>query len=133
MRLLILGGHPHRTEVADSTPQDPSAQLEQLRRNSLIGPTDLKTAPKRTIPDRKMPSTAAAVTEEALNLPQISEDGESSAQDIEAPQSQPSSNATEMNATKAALGEYSFGAAGSSSEGEPILSSTEQAMESATS
>lgn len=51
--------------------QDPNAQLEQLRRNSLLGPNDLKLPAKKNIPDRKMPSTAASIPEEALGHPHV--------------------------------------------------------------
>lgn len=34
--------------------QDPNVQLEQLRKNSLMGPGDLEASGKRVIPDRQM-------------------------------------------------------------------------------
>jgi hypothetical protein len=43
--------------------KDPNVQLEQLRRNSLLA-SDLKIAPRKSIPDRKMPGTAVPVLEE---------------------------------------------------------------------
>ena len=43
--------------------KDPNAQLEQLRRNSLLA-SDLKLPSRTAIPDRKMPGTAASVPEE---------------------------------------------------------------------
>ena len=46
--------------------KDPNLQLEQLRRNSLLGPSDLKLPSRKIIPDRKMPGTVASVPEEAL-------------------------------------------------------------------
>ena len=49
--------------------KDPTIQLEQLRRNSLLGPSDLKLPSRKSIPDRKMPGTVASVPEEALAEP----------------------------------------------------------------
>lgn len=40
-------------------------QLEQLRRNSLLA-SDLKLPARKSIPDRKMPGTAASVPEETV-------------------------------------------------------------------
>lgn len=57
-----------------SDEQDPTAQLEQLRRNSLIGPSDLKLPAKRIVPDRKMVGSSAPV------VPQ--QDSESSAAQV---------------------------------------------------
>lgn len=45
-------------------------QLEQLRRSSLIGPSDLKM-PERKLTKRAMPSTAVTISEEALNHPHV--------------------------------------------------------------
>ena len=45
--------------------QDPSAQLEQLRRNSLIGPS--QSTPEKQLPNRKMVSTSAPIPEETLD------------------------------------------------------------------
>ena len=59
------GELPPAEGVPDQADWDPSEQLEQLRRNSLIGPNDLQLPSKRSIPDRKMPSTAGAIPEEA--------------------------------------------------------------------
>lgn len=46
--------------AANTTHQDPSAQLEQLRRNSLLTLGDLKLPEKTTIPDRQMPGAVPA-------------------------------------------------------------------------
>lgn len=58
-------GVPHQ---ADWNAQE---QLEQLRRNSLIGPNDLKMPSKKNIPKRDMPSSSAPVMERALNHPHV--------------------------------------------------------------
>jgi len=49
--------------------QNPDEQLEQLRRNSLMGPGDLKMSPKKDIPKRRMPSSSATIPEEAVAQP----------------------------------------------------------------
>lgn len=49
--------------------QDPSAQLEHLRRSSLMGPGDLKLPQKKVIPMRTMPESAATVVPEATGHP----------------------------------------------------------------
>lgn len=47
--------------------QNPNDQLEQLRRNSLLGPGDLKLPDrKKSIPNRTMPSSSAPIPEEEL-------------------------------------------------------------------
>lgn len=46
-------------------------QLEQLRRNSLIGPADLKLPERKRIPMRDMPPSAAPIPEEALAHPHV--------------------------------------------------------------
>ena len=48
--------------------QDPSTQLEQLRRNSLIAPGDLNLPERKqkTIPDRGMPASSTSIPEEAV-------------------------------------------------------------------
>ena len=61
------GDLPGAEGVPDQADWDPNAQLEQLRRNSLLGPSDLKLTSRKSIPDRKMPMPmAAAVPEEAV-------------------------------------------------------------------
>lgn len=51
--------------AANATHQDPTAQLEQLRRNSLLSLGDLQLPEKSKIPNREMPGTAQAASEEA--------------------------------------------------------------------
>lgn len=59
--------------------KDPTAQLEQLRRSSLIGPGDLKM-PERKLSQRQMPESSASISHSASNqsnIPDtIGEDGE---------------------------------------------------------
>jgi hypothetical protein len=50
---------------ADISAKDPNVQLENLRRNSLLA-SDLKLPARKSIPDRKMPGTAAPVPEGAI-------------------------------------------------------------------
>lgn len=55
---LVLFCEAHT--AANTQHQDPSAQLEQLRRNSLLTLGELKLPEKTTIPDRQMPGEAQA-------------------------------------------------------------------------
>ncbi|KAK4508347.1 hypothetical protein PRZ48_002085 [Zasmidium cellare] len=64
------GELPPAEGVPDQADWDPSAQLEELRRNSLIGPGDLKL-PEKRLSKRQMPSTAVRITEGALNHPHV--------------------------------------------------------------
>lgn len=64
------GDLPGAEGVPDQADWDPNAQLEQLRRNSLLGPSDLKLPSRKSIPDRKMPMPMpmTAAVPEALPL-----------------------------------------------------------------
>jgi glycogenin glucosyltransferase len=65
------GDLPGADGVPDQADWDPTRQLEELRRNSLIGPNDLKL-PDRQLSNREMPSTAVPVIpEEVLNQPHV--------------------------------------------------------------
>ncbi|CAK4028414.1 glycosyltransferase family 8 [Lecanosticta acicola] len=64
------GELPAAAGVPDQADWDPNAQLEALRRNSLIGPDDLKV-PGKKLSKRKMPSSAAAIPEHALSHPHV--------------------------------------------------------------
>jgi len=62
-------GMPAAEGVPDQADWDPDAQLESLRRHSLIGPSDLHLPNQKPIPERKMPSSAAPVDPEATGHP----------------------------------------------------------------
>ena len=62
-------GMPAAEGVPDQADWDPDAQLESLRRHSLIGPSDLHLPNKKPIPERQMPSSAAPVDPEASGHP----------------------------------------------------------------
>jgi hypothetical protein len=49
--------------------QDPNAQLESLRRHSLIGPSDLQLPNQKSIPQREMPTSSARVDPGTLGHP----------------------------------------------------------------
>jgi glycogenin len=57
--------------LIDGSLQDPDAQLEQLRRNSVLGPGDLKLPDKKHLPRRDMPQHSAPIPEEALAHPHV--------------------------------------------------------------
>ncbi|EME48507.1 glycosyltransferase family 8 protein [Dothistroma septosporum NZE10] len=63
-----VGDLPGAEGVPEQADWDPSTQLEQLRRSSLMGPSDLKM-PGRRLSKRDMPSSAAPITEGTLNHP----------------------------------------------------------------
>ena len=113
--------HLWSLKLLTSHPQDPEAQLEQLRRNSLIGPGDLKLPPKKPIPERAMPSTSAPVPDETAKDPQDTTDKDSGAL----------LDATEKNAAKVAptFNEPMFGAPSLTGEKESVLSPTAQPRE----
>ncbi|KAK5136359.1 hypothetical protein LTR08_003485 [Meristemomyces frigidus] len=62
------GEMPGAEGVPEQGDWDPSTQLEQLRRNSLLGPGDLKlpARKRKVIPDRRMPASSARIAEEVL-------------------------------------------------------------------
>jgi glycogenin glucosyltransferase len=62
-------GMPAAEGVPDQADWDPDAQLESLRRHSLIGPSDLHLPNQKHIPERQMPSSAAPVDPEATGHP----------------------------------------------------------------
>lgn len=69
-----LGGiddMPSAEGVPDQADWNATEQLEVLRRNSLLGPNDLKMPAKKNIPRRDMPPSSAPVTEKALNHPHV--------------------------------------------------------------
>ncbi|KAK3697668.1 glycogenin glucosyltransferase [Vermiconidia calcicola] len=71
---------PGAKGVPDQADWDPSAQLEQLRRASLVGPGELKMPDRKALPERKMVSTAGPVMEEAPKEPHRPMSGRSSPQ-----------------------------------------------------
>ena len=80
-----------------------------------------------------MPGTAAPVPEEASNNSTVSAVAGSSHGLFKDPEYQTSQNATEMNNFKEMNSGPSLGAAVTSADQEPVVTSTEQAMESAAS
>lgn len=62
-------GMPAAEGVPDQADWDPDAQLESLRRHSLIGPSDLHLPNQKHIPERQMPSSAAPVDPESTGHP----------------------------------------------------------------
>jgi glycogenin glucosyltransferase len=62
-------GMPAAEGVPDQADWDPDAQLESLRRHSLIGPSDLHLPNQKHIPERQMPSSAAPVDPETTGHP----------------------------------------------------------------
>jgi len=62
---------PPADGVPNQADWNPEMQLEQLRRNSLIGPADLKLPERKRIPMRDMPPSAAPIPEEALAHPHV--------------------------------------------------------------
>ncbi|SMR52648.1 unnamed protein product [Zymoseptoria tritici ST99CH_1E4] len=78
-RRSTFWGNEHNAEedlpgadgVPDQADWDPQVQLEQLRRNSLIGPNDLKM-PAHKLSNRAMPTTAATtIPENVFNHPHV--------------------------------------------------------------
>lgn len=98
--------------------QDPTAQLEQLRRNSLIGPSDLKLPAKRAVPDRKMVGSSAP--------PVWEQDGPPSAAQTAPDGLAMGGTATEASG-KVVFAEPGFGKDGDVKKVEDLLSPTETA------
>jgi hypothetical protein len=106
-----------------NTIQDPTAQLEQLRRNSLIGSSDLKLPGKKVVPNREMVRTSAPLAEEVLAQSHVPTTG-GIAQSV--PGVQTSATVPfESTAAKPTFKEPDFGTDGTVEKVEDVLSPTE--------
>ena len=103
-----------------------------MRRNSLIGPSDLKIAPKKPIPDRAMPSTARPIPEEALHHSAAHAAEDHFPHGVIVPEAVEAHDAFEKVAAKIAptFIEPTFDAPNSAGEHEYIVSPSGQALES---
>jgi hypothetical protein len=106
-----------------NTIQDPTAQLEQLRRNSLIGPSDLKLPGKKVVPNREMVRTSAPLAEEVLAQPHVPTTGVA-AQSISNVQTT-TTVLLDSTAAKPTFKEPDFGTDGTVDKVEDVLSPTE--------